>query len=200
MNACVLYSGGKDSSLMAVMLQRMGIRPELVTANFGVHESWKPALKSAESLGFPHRVLRLDGEVLEDAAKTVIHDGFPNNGINMIHRAVIEAVADEYDIVADGTRRDDRTPKLSRDEIRSLEDRKGVEYINLNGLGYKTINRLSSMLFTLKKEESSIDNSSDYEVEIRCLMDEMGYESGSFFPVHFQTRVTGWRQSQSGGC
>ncbi|AAB86087.1 DUF7411 family protein [Methanothermobacter thermautotrophicus] len=192
MNACVLYSGGKDSSLAAVMLQRLGIQPELVTVNFGIHDSWKPASDAAASLGFPHRVLKLGDEILRDAAETIINDGFPNNGIKHIHRMAVEAAATEYDMVADGTRRDDRTPKLTRDEIQSLEDRLNIEYVNLDGLGHRTVNRLASMLFSLRRERSSIDNSSDYEVEVRLLLEEMGHSSESFFPVHFQTRVTGW--------
>ena len=43
MKAAVLYSGGKDSSFMAVMLKRLGLDVELCTANFGVYESYIPA-------------------------------------------------------------------------------------------------------------------------------------------------------------
>ena len=42
MKACVLYSGGKDSSFMAVMLKRLGLDVELCTANFGVYDSYIP--------------------------------------------------------------------------------------------------------------------------------------------------------------
>ena len=38
MKAAVLYSGGKDSSFMAVMLKRLGLDVELCTANFGVYD------------------------------------------------------------------------------------------------------------------------------------------------------------------
>lgn len=200
MNACVLYSGGKDSSLMAVMLQRMGIQAELVTVNFGVYDSWRPASMAADALGFKHRVLELSGDVLREATEMIINDGFPNNGIMHIHRSAVEAAAGEYDLVADGTRRDDRTPKLTRNEIQSLEDRMDVEYVNLDGFGHRTINRFASELFTLKREKSNPENSSDYEVEVRLLMEKMGCRSETFFPVHFQTRVTGWKDSQQGGC
>ena len=57
MKAAVLYSGGKDSSFMAVMLNRLGLDVELCTANFGVYDSYIPASKSATSLGFTHKVL-----------------------------------------------------------------------------------------------------------------------------------------------
>ena len=46
MKAAVLYSGGKDSSFMAVMLKRLGLDVELCTANFGVYDSYIPASKS----------------------------------------------------------------------------------------------------------------------------------------------------------
>ncbi|BDH79987.1 MAG TPA: hypothetical protein GXX31_03640 [Methanothermobacter sp.] len=195
MKACVLYSGGKDSSLMATILKRLNLEVELVTVNFGVYRSWVPALESAKALGFPHSILRLDRSILDEAVEMIIDDGFPNNGINFVHRQALEATAGEYDIVADGTRRDDRTPKLTRDEIRSFEDRNSVEYINLTGFGYKTINRLASQLFILKREKSDIHNNSDYEIEIRYLIDKirgMG-ESLRFFPEHYQTRVIGWK-------
>ena len=63
MKACVLYSGGKDSSLMGVTLHRLGFDVELCTANFGVYDSYIPASLSAESLGFTHKVLNLDFEI-----------------------------------------------------------------------------------------------------------------------------------------
>lgn len=46
MKACVLYSGGKDSSFMGVMLKRLGLDVELCTANFGVYDSYIPATLS----------------------------------------------------------------------------------------------------------------------------------------------------------
>lgn len=194
MKAGVLYSGGKDSSLMAVILQRMGLEVELITANFGVYDSWIPASKSASALGFKHRVLKLDRKILKTAVDKILADGFPNQGIDHIHHNVIEKVAEDYSLVADGTRRDDRIPKLKENQIRSFEDRNQVEYVNLQGFGHKTIERFSSTLFEVTREESNRENNSDYEVEVRCLIDELNGEgkSASIFPSHFQTRVTGW--------
>ena len=60
MKAAVLYSGGKDSSFVAVMLERLGLDVELYTAKFGVYDSYIPAGKSAEALGFNHNVLKMD--------------------------------------------------------------------------------------------------------------------------------------------
>ena len=65
MKAAVLYSGGKDSSFVAVMLERLGLDVELYTANFGVYDSYIPARKSAESLGFKHNVLEMDTDILK---------------------------------------------------------------------------------------------------------------------------------------
>ena len=193
MKTAVLYSGGKDSSLMAVILDKLGYDVELITINFGVFDSTIPATNSAKNLGFKHRVVRLDKKILTDAVKMIIEDQFPNNGINHIHHEVIEHLADEYDLIADGTRREDRIPKLKQNEIQSLEDRKGVQYVNLTGIGYKTINDTSDRLFKLQKAESDIHNSSDYEMEIRVLLEQNGQDINEIFPRHIQSRVIGWK-------
>ena len=194
MKAAVLYSGGKDSSFMGVMLKRLGLDVELCTVNFGVYDSYIPASKSAESLGFKHNVLKLNPDILDKACDMIMEDGFPNDGIKFIHESVIEEVALKYDIIADGTRRDDRTPKLNVNQIRSLEDRKNVQYINLDSFGHKSIKLITSNLFEISHEKSNKDNSSDYEVEIRTLIDQKGGNSLEIFPEHYQTRVIGYKQ------
>ena len=98
MKAGVLYSGGKDSSFMAVMLKRLGLDVELCTANFGVYDSYIPASKSAKSLGFTHKVLDLDVELLDKTCDMIMKDGFPNDGIKFIHENVVEQVAEKYEI------------------------------------------------------------------------------------------------------
>ncbi|MBR1611087.1 MAG: hypothetical protein IJ672_06360 [Methanobrevibacter sp.] len=194
MKAGVLYSGGKDSSFMAVMLERLGLDVELCTANFGVYDSYIPAEKSAKSLGFKHNVLKMDKEILNTTCDMIMEDGFPNDGIKFIHESVVEEIADKYDIIADGTRRDDRTPKLNVNQIRSLEDRKDVQYINLDSFGHKSVKLITSNLFEISHEKSNKDNSSDYEVEIRTLIDEKGGNSLDIFPEHYQTRVIGYKK------
>ena len=193
MKTAVLYSGGKDSSLMAVILDRLGYDVELITVNFGKFDSTKPAQESAKNLGFKHKVVKLDDKILTDAVDMIIKDNFPNNGINHIHHEVIEHLSDEYDLIADGTRREDRIPKLKQNEIQSLEDRKGVQYVNLTGIGYKTVNYTSDNLFELQKSESNINNSSDYEMEVRVLLEEKGIDINEIFPQHIQSRVIGWK-------
>ena len=194
MKTAVLYSGGKDSSFMAVMLKRLGLDVELCTANFGVYDSYVPASKSAAALGFTHKVLDLDIGILDEACDMIMKDGFPNDGIKFIHQSVVEEVADRYGIIADGTRRDDRTPKLTVNQIRSLEDRKDVQYINLDSFGHKSVRLITSSLFEISHEKSNKDNSSDYEVEIRTLIDEKGGNSLDIFPEHYQTRVIGYKK------
>jgi len=195
MKACVLYSGGKDSSLIAVILTKLGYEVELVTLNFGMFDSFKPAAKSASALGFKHRVFKADKTILENATKIILNDGFPNNGINYIHKEALDLVSRDYNVVADGTRRDDRIPKLKGNEINSLEGRRNVEYITLRGFGHKTINNLSDVLFEVKKEQTSMESNSDYEIEIRYLINEIEGENASskIFPSHIQSRVVGWK-------
>jgi predicted subunit of tRNA(5-methylaminomethyl-2-thiouridylate) methyltransferase len=194
MKAAVLYSGGKDSSFMAVMLKRLGVDVELCTANFGVYDSYIPASKSAKSLGFEHRVLNLDIDILDKTCDMIMEDGFPNDGIKYIHESVVEQVAEKYDIIADGTRRDDRTPKLNINQIKSLEDRLDTQYINLDSFGHKSVKLITENLFEISKERSNKDNSSDFEVEIRTMIDDMGGNSLDIFPEHYQTRVIGYKK------
>ena len=194
MKAAVLYSGGKDSSFVAVMLKRLGLDVELYTANFGVYDSYIPAGKSAKSLGFKHNVLEMDKDILKRTCEQIMEDGFPNDGIKYIHAQTVEKLAEDHDIIADGTRRDDRTPKLSINQIKSLEDRKSVQYINLDSFGHKSVRLITENLFEISKEKSNRDNSSDFEVEIRTMIDEMGGNSLDIFPEHYQTRVFGYKK------
>ena len=198
MKAAVLYSGGKDSSLMAVILKRLGYEVELLTANFGVFPSWKSAANSASCLGFKHRILDAKSTLLEGAVNMILEDGFPNNGINHLHREVLRLAAENYSLVADGTRRDDRVPKLNSAEIQSFEDSNNVQYLNLAGWGHKTINQLSEQFFSVVKEPTSMENNSDYEIEIRYLITRGEGEDTAckLFPPHIQSRVIGWREDE----
>ncbi len=191
-----LYSGGKDSSLAAWILERLGYEVELVTVTFGLLDNWRYARETAERLGFKHRVLELPTEILEKAGEMAISDGHPNNAIQFIHERALEALASlpEVERVSDGTRRDDRVPLLDLPKARSLEDRFGVAYIRpLLGLGYKTIRELTEKLFVVEIRESEELQKADYEVELRYLLREKGGKE--IFPKrHYQSRVLGWKR------
>ncbi|WP_297469294.1 asparagine synthase-related protein [Thermococcus sp.] len=193
-----LYSGGKDSSLGAWILDRLGYDVELVTVSFGILDNWKYARETAERLGFRHRVVYLPGEILENACEIAIKDGHPNNAIQFIHERALETLASmpEVERISDGTRRDDRVPYLDLPKARSLEDRFSVAYIRpLLGLGYKTIRELTERLFVVEIRESEELEKADYEVELRRLLRERGIDPREIFPKrHYQSRVLGWRK------
>ncbi|WP_297419590.1 asparagine synthase-related protein [Thermococcus sp.] len=192
-----LYSGGKDSSLAAWMLTRLGYDVELVTVSFGLLDNWRFARETAEKLGFDHKILYLPREMLEKAAEMAMEEGHPNNAIQFIHERALEALASlpEVERVSDGTRRDDRVPILDLPKARSLEDRFNVAYIRpLLGLGYKTIKELTERLFVIEMGESEHLEKGDYEVELRHLLREKGIDPLEIFPKsHYQSRVMGWK-------
>ncbi|ALV62174.1 putative ATPase of the PP-loop superfamily [Thermococcus sp. 2319x1] len=193
-----LYSGGKDSSLAAYILRKIGYEVKLITVNFGILDSWKYAKETAKALGFPHEVIFLDRGILEEAAEMCIRDSHPSNAIQFIHEKALEEVAKlrHVERISDGTRRDDRVPFLDQRKTRSLEDRFNVQYIRpLLGLGYKTIRELTEKLFVVELKESEKLEKSDYEVELRYLLRERGVDPLTIFPKrHLQSRVLGWKK------
>ncbi len=196
-----LYSGGKDSSLAAYILRKIGYDVKLITVNFGLLDSWKYAKETAEILGFSHEVIFLDREILEKAADICMRDYHPNNAIQFIHEKALEEVAklEHVERISDGTRRDDRVPLLDQRKTRSLEDRFNVQYIRpLLGLGYRTIRELTKKLFIVEVKESEKLEKSDYEVELRHLLRERGVDPLTIFPKrHLQSRVLGWKKEKA---
>jgi len=191
----LLYSGGRDSSLAAYILGQLGYEVTLVTASFGIFEAWRSAEESARGLDLPHQKLELGRAVAEEGADIIVKDGFPTRGIKFVHKRALEALAEEHGAIADGARRDDKTPGLSIDEMRALEDTRDVEYLSpLQGLGYKSIRKLAGELFEMEVLESSEMKTGDYEVELRALLKERGEETGDYFPAHEQSRVLGWKK------
>lgn len=165
--AFVLFSGGKDSSLAALILSKIFV-VELITISFGLLENWKEAQEVAKKLQFPFRVTKLDKKILKEAAEMVIKDGYPKNGIKHIHKRVLEEITKEARIIADGVRRNDRVPVLSLSEIMSLEDKFNVHYIQpLMGYSRKTINLLLKRYFHIKEYKGESFEGAEYEFELR---------------------------------
>ena len=194
MKAHVLFSGGKDSSLSALLLEPY-FEIQLVTCNFGLLPTGEVASEIAKELGFLHQVIRPDMKILEEAAKIVKTDGFPNGAINYIHRRVLELLAGQngIEMIADGLRRDDRVPRLEQSEIQSFEDKNKILYCSpLMGFGRSTINKMIEKNLVITEEESAVILKCDYEAEVReYLYRDVGEEeTHKLFPKsHKQSRV-----------
>jgi predicted subunit of tRNA(5-methylaminomethyl-2-thiouridylate) methyltransferase len=197
MDVGVLYSGGKDSSLAAYLLDKMGFSVRLLTASFGVNNDYLHARESATSLGFDFDVLNLDKSILEDAEEIIRKDKFPRYAFTYIHLKALETASEKYRVLSDGTRRDDKAPFLGLKEFRALEDGFNLEYLPvLRGFGHKTINRLCDELFIIEEGESSKINKGDYEGELRTYLKKKGLDIESAFPAHQQTRFISWRKDR----
>ncbi len=195
MEVYLLFSGGKDSSLAAFILKKLGYNVTLININFGVLDSYKLAEETAKILGFKFKVINLDLDILEKAINILIKYGYPGPAINYIHKNVLEILSDKYKILADGIRRDDKVPKLSYSEIQSLEMRKNIQYISpLLGFGYKTLRYLTNKYFIIEEIESGTKITSDYEAEIRALLKERDINPNNYFPKHKQTRIVGVKE------
>ncbi|MHC1570416.1 MAG: DUF7411 family protein [Methermicoccaceae archaeon] len=197
MRVAVLFSGGKDSSLAVHMLSHL-YDVEAITVGFGVVDAWVQARRAASVLGVEHRVLELPRSIVEEAAKMCIADGHPSRAIQHIHVHSIEALAGEgVSHIADGTRRDDRVPKLTVSEAKSLEGRLKIKYMcPLWGFGSSTIRELAGRLFEFEQNVSSVGFNADYEVELRTLIERMAGSSQveRIFPSHhIQSHITGMR-------
>ncbi|QAU13767.1 alpha hydrolase [Halorubrum sp. BOL3-1] len=194
MELALLYSGGKDSSLAAHLLDRF-YDVRCVTGSFGLTDDWEHAERAAAELGFPFERVELDRGVAEEAARTMIDDGYPRNGIQRVHEHALEVIAErDVDAIADGSRRDDRVPTVSRAQAQSLEDRHGIDYISpLSGFGRHAVDRLVEETFDVQQGPSEEVPKADYEGELRTLIaDEHGEETVcEVFPDHDQTYVHG---------
>ena len=192
MELALLYSGGKDSSLAALVLDEF-YDVTLVTAHFGITDDWQHAQAAADALGFPFEIVPLDDTVAEAAVDQMADDGFPRNGIQRVHDHALETVAGlDFDAIADGSRRDDRVPTVSRATAQSLEDRHGVDYIApLAGFGRHAVDALVVDCFEVETGPSEAVPKADYEGELRAVLaDRHGEDAISdVFPDHEQTYV-----------
>lgn len=195
-SAGVLFSGGKDSSLAALLLADF-YEVTLVSCHFGVTAAPDHAAEAASTLGFPHERLELDAAVGTKAVERMHADGFPRHGIQQVHEHALERVAAEgFDAVADGTRRDDRVPTVSRAAAQSLEDRHGIDYCSpLSGFGRAAVDRLVDTALVVEAGPSEELPKGDYEAELRALLAETHGDAAvnEVFPAHEQTRVVGRR-------
>ena len=193
MRTSVLFSGGKDSALSALLMEPF-FEVELVTCNFGLLPNQELAAKSAKELGFPHRILSLEWEILEKAYEKIMNDGFPKYAINYIHEKAIETLALDPDVkfITDGTRRDDRVPVLSISQVRSIEDRLGIQYIcPLKGYNRKTVSTLVERYLRIEEGPSESVPKADYEIELRELIRQRHGDEKikELFPAHIQSHV-----------
>lgn len=196
MRAGVLFSGGKDSTLAALLLDPF-YDVTLVHAGFGVSDAATHARETAEALGFAFEAVELDRVVAEKAVDRMLADGFPRNGIQSVHEHALETVAAAgYDAIADGTRRDDRVPTVSRAWAQSLEDRHEVDYLSpLAGFGRRAVDALVAETLEVEEAPSEALKKGDYEADLRPLIREQAGDAAvaETFPDHVQTRVTGRR-------
>ncbi|MDT3437080.1 alpha hydrolase [Haloarcula sp. 1CSR25-25] len=205
MHCALLYSGGKDSTLAALLLDPF-YDVTLVSGSFGVG-TVDPARESATAVGFDHATVDLDPEVADDAVERMHDDGYPRNGIQRVHEHAVETVAagdwlddadgiDTLAAVADGTRRDDRVPTIERPLAQSVEDRFVVDYLApLAGVGRGAIDAMAADRLVVESGPSAEVPKADYEVELRALLRER-YGAGAVadvFPEHTQSRVRGLR-------
>ena len=196
MDLALLFSGGKDSTLAALLLDRF-YDVTLVTARFGVTDDWTNARTAAAALSYPFETVDMDRAVAGAAVEQIREDGYPRNGIQRVHEHALETVAAyDADAVADGTRRDDRVPSVSRAQAQSLEDRHDVDYLApLSGLGRGAVDRLVERHLDVREGPSETVAKADYESELRALVREAGGDAAvrEAFPDHVQTAVRGYR-------
>jgi len=192
----LLYSGGKDSTLAALFLDSF-YDVRLVTGRFGITDDWAHAEAAADRLGYAFEPVDLDRSVAEAAAELMLEDGYPRNGIQHVHEHALERAAElDVDAVADGTRRDDRVPTVSRAQAQSLEDRHGIDYLSpLAGLGRHAVDRLAAENLQVETGPSAEIPKADYEAELRALLaaDHGPDAVDSVFPDHEQSYVRGVR-------
>jgi len=196
MKAGVLFSGGKDSALAALMLARdYGV--ELNTCVFDPDRDVPAVRAAAAALSLPFKRRVLGQDLLEEAVDLLLSCGYPNDAITMIHRRAVETLLAEYSVVADGTRREDRVPRLERSEVQHLEMTTGCSYVlPLLGYGKPEVERLAGRLLVVRYGETGSIGNGDYEEELRCAVRARGIDPALFFPSgHLQSLVVGKRET-----
>lgn len=195
MKAGVLYSGGKDSSLAAILLGTY-YEVELNTFVFDPLRQIPSLEAAAGALGYPLKKRVFREGLMEEMADLVIAKGYPNDAINAVHQAAIESLATDYDVVGDGTRFDDRVPMLSRETVQSLMGRTGCSYVRpLLGVPRREVDRLADRLLLVKYGETGTIRNGDYEAEIRDAIRARGLDVASLFPAHHEQSLVVGRKN-----
>jgi len=192
MKAGVLYSGGKDSSLAAMMLGTY-YEVELNTFVFDPSRQIPSVEAAARALGYPLKKRVFETGMLNTMAEMVVASGYPNDAINAIHRTAVETLSREYKLVGDGTRFEDRVPMLTRAEVQSLVHRTGSAYVRpLLGFVRPAIDELAARLLMVEYGETGTIQNGDYEAELRGAIRSSGIDPAPLFPAHHdQSLVVG---------
>jgi tRNA methyltransferase len=192
MKAGVLYSGGKDSSLAAIMLGTY-YEVELNTFVFDPARLIPTIETAAESLGFPLKKRVFNEGLKNEMVDLVVSRGYPNDAINRVHRIAVETLCNEYTVVGDGTRFNDRVPMLTRAEVQSLGNRTGSSYVRpLLGFVKPEVDRLVERFLIVQYGETGTIANGDYESELRDAIRARGIDTASLFPAHHdQSLVVG---------
>lgn len=195
MKAGVLFSGGKDSSLAAILLSDH-YEVELNTFVFSPDSAIPQIEQAAAALGFPHHKRIFQPALLGEAVDTVMRCGFPGEAIQRIHREAVRVLCDRYDVIGDGTRFGDRVPVLTDDEVRSISDGHGCSYVRpLFGYPKREVQRLAERYLVVTYGETGQIRSGDYEHEIRQELQRRGIPAGSLFPKNHEQSLVTARQS-----
>lgn len=182
----VLYSGGKDSSLAAILLGTY-YEVELNTFVFDPLRQIPKLEAAAEALGYPLKKRVFAEGMMNEMADMVIARGYPNDAINAVHLAAVESLAGEYNVVGDGTRFDDRVPMLTREAVQSLGSRTGCSYVRpLLGFVRREVDRLADKLLVVTYGETGTIPNGDYEAEIRDAIRARGLDPAPLFPAHHE--------------
>jgi predicted subunit of tRNA(5-methylaminomethyl-2-thiouridylate) methyltransferase len=197
MKAGVLFSGGKDSSLAAIMLGTY-YEVELNVFVFDPSRQVPMVDAAAQVLGFPLIKRVFDKGLLDEMVDLVKTCGYPNDAINTVHQAAVETLSSEYQVVGDGTRFNDRVPMLSRAEVQSLGNRTGCSYVRpLLGYVRPEVDRLVERFLVVTYGETGTISNGDYEAEIREAVAARGINPESLFPAHHdQSLVVGRKYNQ----
>ena len=182
MKAGVLFSGGKDSSLAAIMLGTY-YEVELNMFVFDPSRLIPSVDAAAQALGFPLKKRVFREGLLNEMVDLVNTCGYPNDAINTVHQIAVETLSTEYQVVGDGTRFNDRVPMLSRSEVQSLGNRTGVRmYDPCLGMSNPKLTGSSDRFFVVEYGETGTISNGDYEAEIREALSARGIDTDLSVP------------------